>query len=162
MKSIEEATKTAVQRVEMYRSAAALIPAAVKVIDQFDGKVYNCRFDKALAAAVPRLRAEKRYNTLAIYTYPEHNYSRAFTLADVKFEDMPDGKRISADKLRESARAHRENLLRTAYEIETSIETMPQTMAYYQETVDKMNDFLKRIPSEIRDMYGLPYCIRTW
>lgn len=163
MKDIETANKTVLQRAEDYRQAAALIPAMNKVLEDFDGKVYNCRLGKALAAATNnRLHVEKRYSTIAVYTYPERNYSHAMTLAEMRIEDMPDGKRIAADKFRESSCKCREALLRKAYEIEIAAETMPQAIAYYEESVAKLNKFLQSFPTEFRDIYKLPYCVRTY
>lgn len=163
MNNTESANKAAIQRAEEYRQAAALIPTMNKIIKDFDGKVCNCRLDKALKAATNnRLLVEKRYSTIAIYTYPEHNYSHTMTLADMSVADMPDGKRIVADKFKESSHKYRELLLRKAYEIETAAETMPQTIAYFEESVAKLNKFLQSFPAEIRDIYKLPYCVRTY
>ena len=84
------------------------------------------------------------------------------TLADMRLEDMPDGKRIVADKFKETSNRYREELLRKAYEIETATETMAQSVAYFEESVNKINKFLQGFPSEFRDIYGLPYCVRTY
>ena len=163
MKNIETATKAALQRAEDYRQAAALIPTMNKVVKEFDGKVYNCRLDKALKAATNnRLHVEKRYSTIAIYAHPQNNYSHTITIADMNLEDMPDGKRIVAGKFKQSSNEYRAQLLRKAYEIETATETMPQSIAYIEESVSKINKFLNGIPMELRGIYNIPCCVRTY
>ena len=125
----EEAHKEARKRAADYRAAATLIPAVIKVLRTFDNKVYNCRLEKALKEATEnRVYCHKGDYTMEIYTYPEGNYSHHITLASVKAEDLPEGKRIPADKLIESTHHYREKILSDAYEIESNIEQMAQVI----------------------------------
>lgn len=161
MRDIETANKKAQQRIDNLRSAADMATKITKVIEQFDGKVYNCRFDKALKEAVGnRIRTEKRYTLLAIYTWPDTSYD-SITIATLDISDMQDGKRINAEKLIESTRKYREDLLRKAYEIETGMTFAPQIQDYIRQSIDKLNKYLDTIPSDIRDIYGLPWSVRT-
>lgn len=158
----EEADKEARGRAADYRTAAGYIPAITKVIKDFDGKVYNCRLEKALRAATDnKVSCEKTQYSLTIYTYPTKNYSYRIRLADIKAEDLPEGKRIPAAKILESFTAHRESLLKLAYDIESNIDQMQQVKAYIQETKNKLEAYCRSFNTDLRDIYNIPYCIRT-
>lgn len=158
---IEEANKAAYERIEDYRTAAGYIPAVTKVLKDFDGKVYNCRLEKALRAATNnRVTVEKNNYHLSIYTYPRHNYSFHITIASIPAEALEDGKRIPAAKLIESMQSNRERILKDAYQIESNIEYMAQVKQYIKETKDKLENYCRSFGSDLRDLYGLPYCVR--
>lgn len=115
----EERRKAITDHIAKLRDIAALYPVIVPVITKFDNKIYNVRFKNALSEASSSSRyyvfAEKRFNYMEIYVYDRGSQ---YTLAQVTIDDMPDGKRIPAEKLIESARNKREELLRRAYELE--------------------------------------------
>ena len=159
--NIEDANKAANERIEDYRTAAGYIPAVTRVIKDFDGKVYNCRLEKALRAATDnRVTVNKNDYSLTIYTYPRNNYSFHITLASIPAKDLTDGKRIPADKITESLQAHRESILKDAYQIESNMEYMDQVRQYIKETKDKLETYCRSFGNDLRDLYGLPYCIR--
>ena len=158
-----EAANTAAHRiVDEYRNAASYILAVTKVVKDFDGKVYNCRFDKALKAATDnRVYVDKTQYYFQIYTWVNNNYSRHITLASIKPDDLIDGKRIPADKIIESLKDHRESILKKAYTIESTIDQMPQARAYIMQTKEKLESFCRSFPDELRDIFDIPYCIRV-
>ena len=160
--NIEEANKEARQRAENYRKATEYIPTITKILKDFDNKGYNCRLEKALQEATNnRVFCKKNDYYLEIYTYPERGYSFHVTLAHIKVEDLKDGKRIPAAKIIESFQGHRETLLKNAYEIETGMEQMAQAKAYIEQTKNKLESFCRSFNSDLRDIYGLPYCVRV-
>lgn len=160
--NIEEANKEAYKIVNDYRIAASYILAITKVVKDFDGKVYNCRFDKALKAATDnRVYVDKTQYYFQIYTWASNNYSRHITLATIKPEDMTDGKRIPADKIIESLKEHRESILKKAYTIESNIEQMPKIKEYIMQTKEKLESYCRSFPDELRDIFNIPYCIRV-
>ena len=98
--SIEDANKAAQTRANAYRNAAGYINTVAQIIRQFDGKVYNCRLDKALKEATEgRVFCNRNQYLFEIYTYPESHYSFHIGLANIKAEDLTEGKRIPADKI---------------------------------------------------------------
>lgn len=115
----ESRRKEIADHIAKLRDIAALYPVIVPVITRFDNKIYNVCFVNALAEASCftnyHIFTEKRLNYIEIYVYDRGSL---FTLAQCTIDDMPDGKRIPADKLIESARNKREELLRRAYELE--------------------------------------------
>lgn len=160
--SIEEAHKAARNRAKDYRTATDLIPTVNQILKDFDNKVYNCRLEKALKEATNnRVYCSKSEYSLQIYTYPEGNYSHHITLASVKAEDLPEGKRIPAQKLIESSRSYREKYLSLAYDIESKIEQMEQALIYIEQTKNKLETFCRSFNTDLRDIYNIPYCIRT-
>lgn len=160
--TIEEANKTAQNRVNDYREAANYITTVIKVLKTFDNKVYNCRLEKALKEATNnKVFCSKTNYTLQIYTYTGNNYSYHVTLASIKASDLIDNKRIPADKLIESSKQYRESLLAKAYDIETNIDQMAQVKAYIEQTKNKLENFCRSFNSDLRDIYNIPYCIRT-
>ena len=161
-RDIEEANQAARNRAEAYRNGVAYIPTVTKILKDFDNKVYNCRLEKALKEATNnRVYCQRSEYSLQIYTYPEGNYSHHITLASVKAEDLPEGKRIPADKLIESSREYREKYLALAYDIESKIDQMAQVTAYIEQTKNKLENFCRSFNTDLRDICNIPYCIRT-
>lgn len=159
--NIEEANKEAIQRATNYRTAAGRINTVAEIVRQFDGKVYNCRLEKALKEATEnKVFCSKNDYRLEIYTYPDKGYSYHITLAGIKADDLKEGKRIPAEKIIESLKEHREDLLRKAYEIESNIDQMQQVKAYIQQTKEKLEVYCRSFNNDLRDIYGIPYCVR--
>lgn len=160
--NIEEANKEALTRIEAYRTAAGYVPGVTRILKEFDNKVYNCRLTKALEAATNnRVHAEKTEYNLCVYTWPEHGFSYRITLATIPVSEMTDRKRIPADKLISSMREKRECLPRKAYDLETNMNQVGNIKAYVSETIEKLETYLRSLPEDLRDIYGLPYYIRT-
>lgn len=159
--NIEDANNEAHRRASNYRTAAGYTNKVAEVVKKFDGKVYNCRLENALKEATEnRIFCSKNQYLLEIYTYPEKGYSYRVGLASIKADDLKEGKRIPADKIIKSLKEHREELLRKAYEIESHIDEMEQVKAYIQQTKDKLESYCRSFNTDLRDIYGLPYCVR--
>lgn len=145
------------KRATAYRNAAGLFPAVRKTAETFDGKVYNCRFEKALQEATgSRVFAAKRYKWIEIYIYED---GRQITLAQIAQDALKDGKRIPADMIIESAREHRESLLKRATELETAIEKVPDIRRQIETLSGMICQLRDSIPYEVRDVYRLDYRI---
>lgn len=148
-------------RINALRDAANVIPALCKVIMEFDGKVYNVRFDRAIKAATDRhVYVDTRYNNwISIQMCAQSFCGASITLAQIRREDMKDGKRISADKMIESARSCRESFLNDAYCLESSKDEMYQAREYIIQEVEKLNRYIGSLPSSARGLYEIPYRI---
>jgi len=155
----EEQDKTAKRKIDAYRQAASLFPLIRDVVQTFDNKVYNCRLEKALKEKDHRMYVEKRFNYLAICCYVQH-YNDNFTLASIKLDDMPEGKRIPAELIIEDARERRANILKKAYEMEKAMQNIDfyaGQLGHYAAQIKKIVD---SVPFEIRDIYNLNYRIQ--
>ena len=146
------------ERANTYRDAAALFPAIRRTLEAFDGKMFNCRLEKALREATSnRVFAGKRYMWLEIYIYENGNQ---ITLAQIKLEELTDGKRIHAALLIESAREHRESLLQRAADLETAIDRAPAVRQQLQQLEALIIKLRESIPYEARDVYRLDYRVQ--
>lgn len=159
-RSTEEQQKDIQSRIESYRAAAAQAPAIIKVLRQFDGKVYNCRLDKALAEATEnKIRVYERYGYVEIYATFTTNYNH-ITLA--RFDKAKlENKRLDAGKLIEQVTHSREELLKKAYSIETYAPQADNIREYIRQTIDKLESISHKLPDDIRDIFNIPYSIRT-
>ena len=159
-RSTEERQKDLNNRIESYRQAAAQAPAIIKIIRQFDGKVYNCRLDKALKEATNgKVGVYNQYGFISIYACYTTNYHH-INFATFRLEDL-ENKRINAEKLIEQVKAARENLLDKAYKVETYSEQADNIREYVKQSIEKLESICKSLPDDIREVYNIPYAIRT-
>lgn len=159
-RSTEERQKDLNNRIESYRQAAAQVPQIIKTLKQFDGKVYNCRLDKALREATNgKVGVYNQYGFISIYACYTTNYHH-INFATFRLEDL-ENKRINAEKLIEQVKAARENLLDKAYKIETYSEQADNIREYVKQSIEKLESICKSLPNDIREVYNIPYTIRT-
>lgn len=142
-----------------YRAAAGLFPAIRKVLEQYDGKVFNCRLEKSLHEETGLwVHAKKEYNRLEIYYYGSTYCGNThFTLATVPLSSLPDGKRIPAALLIQSARDRRVEHLQHAAcleEFAESASTIKEQIDYF---LAQANRIAGNLPAEVRDVYDIKY-----
>ncbi len=148
-----EQDKEADSLIKAYRDAAGLLPIIRKVLVQFDGKVFNCRLEKALQEASGQyIHAKMEYKNLRLYTYYRWQY---ITLAECPISEMKDGKRINADKLIESATERRTGLLQTAADIERTKARADEINAQIAQIEKLLDSVTANICSEAKSIYGL-------
>ena len=155
----EEQRKEAIaKKVDLYREAAGYMPTIAKIVQSFDGKVYNCRFDKAIEAALKgKVYVYKRWEYIHIYVL-DHGHD--ITLASLPMKELNESKRIPAEKFLASLRQYRDELLKKAYDIETTIDQAANIKIYAEQTIEKINALLQKIPTEVREAYNIPYGYR--
>lgn len=148
------------RRIDSYRATAALTPTVIEILRKFDGKVFNCRLDKALREATNNdITVHQQYGFISISGHYLHSYN-SINLATFRLEDLKN-KRIDAEKLIEQVKASREELLKKAYTIETTAPDADQIREYIKQTIDKLETYCRTFPDDIREIYNIPYCIRT-
>ena len=148
-------------RIRSYREAAAQAPTVIKVLKQFDKKVYNVKLDRAMMEATEnKIRVFEHYGYVEIYALYSDSYCH-ITLARFDKSKL-ENRRLDAETLITQVREHRERLLKDAYELETYIDQAEQIKAYINSTVEKINSYCQSLPSDIRDIYKIPYCVRTY
>lgn len=154
----ERGDQAILKEIEARRKAAALFPIIREVVTRFDGKVFNCRLENALRE-YGRIWCRKRMDWLEITADCGENYRYCYMLAQIRIDAMPDGKRIPADLIIESARQKRAEHLKRAAEAEESmkeIETHQKHMEYLLNQFEKLRD---SIPYNVREAYGLDFRI---
>lgn len=153
----EDREKEIAKKIRACREMSTLFPIIRDVAEAFDGKVFNCRFEKALQEIRPRMYAQKRYQWLEITAFPNEPGCGEYTLAQIKLSDMPDGKRIPADLIIDAARRKRESLLQQAAQMErdaSEAEEKRRQLEYFKSQLEKVRD---SICYEVRDIYNLDY-----
>ena len=161
----EDKEKAAKRLAEDHREAAQLFTVIRPVITEFDGKVYNCRFEKALQDKTGRriyCRKECGGKWLTIYYYSK-NFNQQMTIAGIKIEDMMDGKRINAARFLESGRERYTEHLQQAAKLEEAIEKAPEIERQILELAKMINVLSSQIDSyEAREIFDLNYRITNY
>ena len=160
----ESQDKQAQMEVEARREAAAAFPFIRPVLQRFNGKVYNCRFEKALKEAAEgktpgRVYARKDGYWVTVNYYPSMGNPGhciyGLTLCQMKTEALIDGKRLDGKALDDSLKERRAALLREAAEIEEQA----QQAELFQKRIDEAERLLKSVTDGInetvKDIYGL-------
>ncbi len=172
--SKEEQDKAIMKQVNKYRNAAAIFPYLRKVIESFDGKVYNIRLEKALREDgnfwTVKLNRNDRYGDMLTIDFQARNdhapygYSINVVYVNLGKSTDPkskwDGKRIPASVIVESAREKREINLKNAAELESVIDreqSIREQIQYFAKQIDKLVD---PILYYARDVYDLNYRVR--
>lgn len=156
----ERQKEEAQRKIDGYKNAASVFPVVRSILAKFDGKVYNCRFDKALKEATGEkgsIYSEKKYNYFHIIFSPAgcHDWH---TVASAKIEDcLTDGKRINAEVLTTAARESRAALLKTAYDLEEAGRNY-ETIQKQIESLEKaLSGIMDPIPYEARAIYNIRF-----
>lgn len=160
----EEQIERAAQAVAGRREAAATFPLVREVVRRFDGKVFNCRFEKALqealqGAAPGHVYVNKNdyWLTVRYHAHATPGYNYPFTLCQLRASEMPDGKRLDGKALYESLTACRAALLREA----AAIEEQAAKADEYREQIEQMKRTLEHLTGSItitvRDIFNLNY-----
>ena len=138
-----------------HREAADLFPAIRKVFEAFDGKVFNCRLEKALQEATGRrVFVKKSDYSIEVYIYlDDYRGNSWYTLAFVKCEELKDGKRIPAAAFIDSARSRREKHLQEAAQMEAAPDTVPEMVQHIKYFIDQANRLIDSLPYSVREMY---------
>lgn len=155
--------KAAKRLAEDYREAARMFTEIKPVITQFDGKVFNCRLEKALQDHTGRrVFCRKELKCISVYYYSK-NMNQCICLASMKQEEMPEGKRISADMLLESGRERYIDHLKRAASLETAIQKAPEIKKQISELTKMINVLSWQIDCyEAREIFDLNYRITTY
>lgn len=138
------------------REMAALFAAIRPIIQDFDGRVYNCRFDRALKEIITEkhIYSSKKYNHLYIEAHGS-NSNRWYTLASIRLDELTDGKRIPADLFIQSAREYREKWLKEAASLERNIDSIDTIQQQIKIISAQLNALLQPLDYTTRDIYGL-------
>lgn len=146
-----------IKTAEANREAAALFPQLRKTFEEFNGKVFNCRLEKALQEATGRRVYVKKDNyRIEIYTFIEDHHGNSwYTLAFVKSDVLTDGKRIPAAAFIDSAREYREKHLKDAAALEDAAERGPEIKRQIEYFIEQANKLVNAIPYSVQEIYNV-------
>lgn len=157
-----------------YRRAADRLRLVKPIIEKFNGKVLNCRFDDALKINNNdfRIYASHRYSRYEIVYLENQNYNDSIILMsgyDCKADNRPsdgfekaerliifsDNKKIQAGKMISLLNDKRAALLQMAAEYDRFAEELPETMRHIQDTANVLNSVLYTIPWHLSGLIGV-------
>lgn len=160
-----EREKNALQEAQALRLAASQISKIKKIISDFDGKIYNCRFDEA----INKLKNDNiivssfvdSYGYFNIYVSDRHRASNIYLLRckkATKGEERPyftDTKRIKADAMIEQLNYKYGELLKSASEIEETVKDIKTKINQLESLKKAMNVIISTIPAEVANIYRI-------
>ena len=169
---IEEKQKGILTRAEWLRRAASHVKRIKPVINQFNGKIYNCRFDEAINALSTdqeRISAYNQYGWFYIRIWSKNIYSaEQFLLSgysykstdQIKDQNRPecqifDGKRIKADKMTALLDASYARLNKEAYELEIIAGELEGRMKQIADTYNLLNHLCGSLPPVVSDICNI-------
>lgn len=157
--SEEEKAEAIKKTVDEYRAAAGFFPAIRRAIEKFDGKVLNCRLEKAMQEETgKRIYVSKDKSSVDIHYYGStYSGNTYITLARIDAEKLTDGKRIPAAVLIQAAREKREEHLKEAAKLEEVAERVEQIKYQIEYFRGQASKLAGALPYEIRDVYNIQH-----
>lgn len=158
---IEEKAKAMRRYCEERRQIVALMPIVREVIRKFDGKVYNKRFNTALASAVEAKHGKSFYIHVELSISREWlwisagvtgHWSSSVSLCGCQLDE---GKRIPAAKMLESCNTKYAEVLQESSEIEQAVDRMPDIIAQLGELHRLQEQIKASVPRHMAIEYRL-------
>ena len=160
--SPEEQEQAALKVIEKHRTAAGLCVKCKPVIEQFDGKMYNIRLERAFheREELTRVYSELCGKNIDIYCCIGHSYERIQLANLPQAEAFTGNKRINSAAIIGALNNCREEHLKRAYEAENALKQIDNTLRRMEELKQQVNKLRDSIPYEIRDIYDLNLYVR--
>lgn len=169
--SMEQKKENIKKQIEAFRTASKQIGKIKKVVQEFDGKIYNCRFDKAISElsdkeAGLRFYTQDYYTTFAIQCSTSQFYSPVALLetyrpvkgqAKDKCICFDENKRIKADKMIELLNNRYAEILKKAQELENALSNIDATLNQLEQIKHTYKLVADGLPYQIRDTFGIKY-----
>lgn len=159
---IDDANERAMTRVRGLRELADLAMPICQAASEFDKKVFNKRFiDRVRELTNGRARVSNTGYSIQITGYIVPSASETATLMTVSLLKLQDGKRISAQLFSDSTIECKHALLKRADDLEEYVEKAPDVREHYETLYRELEEYLDSIPSDVHDIYRIPYRLRT-
>ena len=163
--------------IQNRKEALTLYPEIIKVVEQFNGKVLNKRFDTALKKVNKRLGYDRGYSSFVInlstydnnccqsvngsnYIYIRSHYIELNTYlptysVDRRESSLLENERIKSDILIESLLKGKTHLEESIKKLEQSIDKVDEWKARLEQLEAEMKNIRKEIPHLVADYYGI-------
>lgn len=168
--SFEQKKENIKKQIEALRTASKQIGKIKKVVQDFDGKVYNCRFDQAIEQLSDketglRFYVQNHYNfsiqCSAFQCYPYIALLETFRpvkgQAKGKCICFDENKRIKADKMIELLNNKYSEILKKAQELENALNNIEATLDQLEQIKHTYKLVADALPYQIRDTFGIKY-----
>lgn len=149
------------KKINNKRDLVKYFPIIKKVVQSFDGKVYNVKLDRALSDATkenPDDRAGKVYCHIAYNDWIEicsYNAGESITWLYIRKDQLKDGKRIDAAVWLEDINKHYARLMKDITGLERDLETIDDTMEKIKILKDQIRALVAPLDYTTRDVYGI-------
>lgn len=168
----EDAIKATEKDIAAYEEANAILPAVRKVVREFDGKVFNCRLEKALKELDPRLVVFTHYETTIEIAYRpscgNNNWVTLFSGSkpscryySEKNSFLTPEKRIDAAKALELMEVKRAERLKEITEYKIFLEHYAETKRQLSMLKKQIDTITSNIPYKMRDYFRMNYRVTT-
>ena len=165
--SNEDKRKYIQSKIDGLKGLQHYFPIIKKVIQEFDGKVYNCRLDKAIqeaAAAYDLDHFIDRGNRGGVYchiTYGKYieicayQGSSTFDFFYMDKKDLKDGKRIDAAVWLENVNRHYAKLMQDITGLERDLETIDDVLTKLEILKSQIKALVEPLSWTTRDAYNI-------
>jgi len=162
--SNDERRKHIQNRIDGKKELVKYFPVVKKVVQQFDGKVYNCKLDKALKEAT----TDEQHPYGAVYCHIayggwieivahgcNHGMSESVSILYIAKSDLKDGKRIDAAQWLEHINNNYAGLMKEISGLEHDLETIDDTLKQIEMLKKQIKTLVEPLSWTTRDAYGI-------
>ena len=163
----EDKKKELTREAQSLRAAASNLYKIKKVVNAYNGKVYNCRFDeeiKKLCDDKIRIHSHVNYYGYFIIDFYDKATNKTVNLIytkkatkDTETTLFTDTKRIKADCFINELNEKYSELLQRAAEIERAGAEIEKTLEQLKSLKRAMNCIIGGLPSEVTSVYNLKH-----
>jgi len=152
-----EDRKNRIQKmIDAKKAMLPCFPLVKKIIQDFDGKCYNCKLDKAIEeaakAANMNIYAGVERNSIYIRAYYDHESKYLFYFHK---DDLKEGKRIDAAKWFEYINAEYSRTQKEIYQMQNELLTIDDTMKQIEVLKKQIETLVEPLSWEVRDTYNI-------
>lgn len=151
----EEADKATYTRINELRACADLFPMIKRVIQRFDGKVYNKRFIDAIQNEIGCYCYVYKYNNNHSLQIRPTQHAEYHTILAIYLDRLTDGKRINAEILTEALLDTRIKMLKEAAELEEQMQKVEQVQEQLKQLMTLYKAIVEPLNYTICDNYGI-------
>lgn len=160
----EQKAEEVKKRIEGYRSAAQYYITIKSVLEKFDGKVFNCKLEKALQEATGlHIYANKRYRNLEIYFYNSQCSNRTMSFVGLDLDTaLTDGKRINAKAIIDDLLRNCQDFQKRAYRLEMQMKQVDAVRERVKQLESALHALTSPLDYELKEIYSLNYTLRNY
>lgn len=147
------------KKIDAKKAMLPYFPIIKKVVQQFDGKCYNCKLDKAIEEATKGIGAvnvyagtERDNHYIYIRAYVDHESKYLFYMSK---DQLKDGKRIDASKWFEYLNAEYGRTLQEIHQMESDLVTIDDTLKKVEMLKKQIEVLIDPLSWEVRDAYNI-------
>ena len=155
------------KKIEAKQGMIRFFPIVKKVIQEFDGKCYNCKLDAALKEAAATYDLDHwitKDNRAGVYCHINYHdwieitayiNNESVDLFYMRKDELKDGKRIDASVWLENINRHYEQLMKDINNLKRDLETIDSTLEQIEILKKQLNALVAPLSWTTRDAYNI-------